>query len=219
MSILLYIHIILGSIGLIAGTWIILLKKGDKRHQLIGKIFSYALGISMLGSFPISIAKENTFLFCIGIWTLYMIITGNRSLKITNTKMVSKIDWLITILMLVFGILLLANSLLSFHTGMGLPIVSAVFALISFFFVWTDIRFFNGKMMAINAHQLIHIQRMMGAFIAAVTAFIVVNNTILPGLVAWLLPTIVFVPLIVKWSNKLEYKSNQVQRSEKIHYT
>ena len=209
MSILLYIHIILVIIGLIAGILIILLKKGDKRHQLTGKIFSYALGISMLGSFPISIAKENTFLFCIGIWTLYMIITGNRSLKITNTKMVSKIDWLITILMLFFGVLLLANGLSSFHSGLGLPIVSSVFAWISFFFVWTDIRFFNGKMTAINAPKLIHIQRMMGAFIASVTAFIVVNNTILPGLVAWLLPTLVFTPLIIRWSRKIEIKGTQ----------
>jgi uncharacterized membrane protein len=209
MSILLYIHIILGIIGLIAGILIILLKKGDKRHQQIGKIFSYALGISMLGSFPISIYKENTFLFCIGIWTLYMIITGNRSLKITNTKMVSKIDWLITILMLLFGFLLLENGLSSLHTGLGLPIVSAVFAWISFVFVWTDIRFFNGKMKAINAHKLIHIQRMMGAFIASVTAFIVVNNTILPGLVAWLLPTLVFTPLIIRWSRKIEIKGTQ----------
>ena len=209
MKVLLYSHIILGTIGLVAGVLVITLKKGDKRHKLIGEIFSYALGLAMIMSFPISFSTENVFLFCIGFWTLYMIITGNRVLKRVRPEMISKLDWLITILMLIFSLILLGYGISLFLAGNGLPIVSIVFALISFFFVWTDFRFFKGKHKAVNAHQLIHIQRMMGAFIASVTAFIVVNNTILPGVIGWLLPTIVFVPLIVKWSKEREYKSNQ----------
>lgn len=202
MNIILYTHIIFGTIGLLAGVCVILLKKGDKRHRFIGKIFSYTLGLSMLASFPISFYKENVFLFCIGMWTLYMIITGHRSLQITDIKRVTLMDWSITLTMLVFGILLLANGFYQISFGLGLPIVSMVFGSLSLVFVWTDFRFFKGKLKAQNAHQLVHIQRMMGAFIASLTAFVVVNNTMVPGLIAWLLPTVIFIPLIAKWSRQ-----------------
>jgi uncharacterized membrane protein YbaN (DUF454 family) len=49
---------------------------------------------------------------------------------------------------------------------------------------------------------------MTGAFIASATAFLVVNAKyfpdIIPGFVYWLLPTIIFTPLIVKWSKKYQ---------------
>jgi hypothetical protein len=43
---------------------------------------------------------------------------------------------------------------------------------------------------------------MLGSYIASVTAFLVVNNTILPPMIAWLLPTAAVTPLIVTWSRK-----------------
>lgn len=202
MNIILYTHIILGTLGLLAGVFVILLQKGDKRHRFIGKIFSYNLGLSMLASFPISFYKENIFLFCIGVWTLYMIITGQRSLQISDIKKVTFLDWIITLIMAVFGVLLVGIGFYQLSFGLGLPIVSMVFGFLSLLFVWTDFSFFKGRLKAKNAHQLIHIQRMMGAFISALTAFVVVNNTMLPGLVVWLLPTVFLTPLIVMWSRK-----------------
>jgi uncharacterized membrane protein YbaN (DUF454 family) len=51
---------------------------------------------------------------------------------------------------------------------------------------------------------------MTGGFIAALTAFLVVNAKYfpeqIPGFVYWLLPTIIFTPLIITWSSKYEVK-------------
>jgi hypothetical protein len=47
---------------------------------------------------------------------------------------------------------------------------------------------------------------MTGSYIASSTAFLVVNNTILPGIIAWLIPTVLLVPLIIMWSRKNEIK-------------
>ena len=44
-----------------------------------------------------------------------------------------------------------------------------------------------------------HVARIGGAYIAAVTAFLVVNVTFLPGLVLWLSPTIIGTALVT-WS-------------------
>ena len=142
MNIILYTHIILGTLGLLAGVFVILLQKGGKRHRFIGKIFSYNLGLSMLASFPISFYKENIFLFCIGVWTLYMIITGQRSLQISDIKKVTFLDWIITLIMAVFGVLLVGIGFYQLSFGLGLPIVSMVFGFLSLLFVWTDFSFF-----------------------------------------------------------------------------
>jgi len=43
---------------------------------------------------------------------------------------------------------------------------------------------------------------MMGSYIAAVTAFLLVNNEILPPVSVWLLPTVVIAPLITIWTRR-----------------
>ncbi|MDX5346239.1 MAG: hypothetical protein LPK19_03245, partial [Hymenobacteraceae bacterium] len=49
-----------------------------------------------------------------------------------------------------------------------------------------------------------HISRMGGAFIATVTAFVVVNVHVEPAFIPWLLPTVVFTPLIAYHSRKIK---------------
>lgn len=206
MSIILLLHIVGGSIGLISGMFIIFLRKADQRHQILGKIFSYALGFSMLASFAISMPKKDIFLFCIGVWTLYMIVTGNRVLKLKNLEAVANIDYFLSGTMLVFGVSLIGYGILQLISQQSMSVVSILFGLISLFLVYNDIKLYRGQTNFKNAYQLAHIQKMMGSFIAALTAFIVVNNTMLPGLIAWLLPTMVLTPLIVMWSRKWAIK-------------
>jgi hypothetical protein len=47
-----------------------------------------------------------------------------------------------------------------------------------------------------------HLIRMMGATIAVITAFLVVNVHFDPGWVVWLAPTVVLTPLIIVWSRR-----------------
>jgi hypothetical protein len=68
--------------------------------------------------------------------------------------------------------------------------------------VRNDLKIYSGKIKFENYWLLIHIQRMIAGYIAALTAFLVVNNTYLPSIVAWLLPTVIFTPLIFYWSKK-----------------
>jgi len=72
--------------------------------------------------------------------------------------------------------------------------------------VRSDFLNFRGNTELANTWMIVHIQRIIGAYIAALTAFLVVNNQILPGYVAWLLPTIIFTPVIIKYSRKYQVK-------------
>jgi len=75
-------------------------------------------------------------------------------------------------------------------------------------FVLQDWLNFKGKSTIRNFFLTTHIQRMMGSYIASVTAFLVVNNEILPPVIVWLLPTLVIAPLITIWTRK--YKVEKV---------
>lgn len=86
-------------------------------------------------------------------------------------------------------------------------IVLLVFGFISISMAYQDFKNYQGRNSNKNFWLLVHIQRMMGSYIAAMTAFIVVNNTILPGIVAWLLPTVIVTPLIFKWSRKYKIQT------------
>ena len=107
---------------------------------------------------------------------------------------------LFALFFIVYGITLLIN-----HINFG--IVLLVFGLISIQMVRMDINVYRGNIKFKNYWLLMHIQRMTGGYIAAFTAFLVVNNTYLPGIVAWLAPTVIFVPLIFYWSKKMQLKN------------
>lgn len=76
--------------------------------------------------------------------------------------------------------------------------------------VYVDYRSYTGREEEPNFWLLAHLQRMIGAFMAALTAFLVVTaNQIplaLPGVIYWLLPTAVLVPLIFYGSGKYRAK-------------
>jgi uncharacterized membrane protein len=204
---LLYIHIFSGALSLLSGLFVLLSKKGNKNHKRIGNIYFYSMLIAALISFPMSYLHSDYFLFIIGVFTSYMLLTGRRYLKKKEISDVETTDWVLTFVMLFFGIAFITFGIYKLINHDSFGTVLLVFGGISCLFVWRDKRNFEGKSRYKNYWLVTHIQRMVGSFIATVTAFLVVNNKILPDIVAWLLPTFLLVPLIVKWVIKYNVKA------------
>lgn len=203
---LLYIHIACGSLSLILGLYILLTKKGDKKHRYAGNIYFYSMLSAAMISFPLSYLHPNYFLFIIGVFTSYMLLTGKRYLSKKNPTVVTNLDWGLTLLMLAFGVAFIILGAYSIYKLNYFGTVLLVFGSFSILFAWQDKRNFDGKSRLKNFWLTMHIQRMVGSYIATVTAFLVVNNKILPGILAWLLPTSILVPLIIKWTRKYQIK-------------
>ena len=204
-KIILIIHIIAGGIGLFTGTINIIRKKGDKPHRLVGKYFFYSMIINAVAGFAMSILHNNLFLLIIAVFSFYMTATGQRFLslkKLDQGQKPKNIDWIVTLTMICFAVFFIVYGayLIFNHNNFG--IVLLVFGMISILMANTDIKIYKGKIKYKNYWLLIHIQRMIGAYIAALTAFLVVNNTYLPPIVAWLMPTVILTPLIFYWSKK-----------------
>ena len=197
------IHILGGSIGLFSGTLVMSLLKGNLLHRKIGKLFFLGMCLAGLFSLVLAFLHSNRFLFLIGVFTLYMTIAGKQYLRFQNPNYKAKwFNWLLTIIMLCFGATLI---FLGFRI---LPNDSFAWVYFSFGFIslnFVRMDWFNFKKINTKPQFALtgHLQRMCGAYIASLTAFLVVNVKILPSLVVWLLPTIVITPFIFLWSKKL----------------
>lgn len=199
---LLYSHIIGGGVSLLIGFVILCLKKGNKRHKLLGNLYFYALLSASLLAIPMSFLHPNYFLFIISVFTIYMLLTGKRYLQKKAVINVSKTDWTLTILMAFFGVAFIGFGIFHLIRSDLFGTVFLVFGAISILFVYQDKKNFTGQSMIKNYFLITHFQRFIGSYIASATAFLVVNNKVLPSVVAWLLPTFLIVPLIIKWSKK-----------------
>ncbi len=69
-TILLYVHVVLGSLGLLSDTLNIMRKKSATAHQNVGKMFYYSIMISSFSAIALSILNWNHFVFMVGIFTI-----------------------------------------------------------------------------------------------------------------------------------------------------
>lgn len=205
----LFTHIISGSVGLLSGTLNMINKKGNKLHKQIGLFFFYGMLINGISALFVALIHFNIFLFVVGIFSIYMVSTAKRFLSLKEIGSGQKpktIDWILTLLMSLFGLVFLIYGGVLLVNSKNFGFVLLVFGFISVLMAKKDIAIYRGNIKKTNYWLLIHISRMVGSYIASITAFLVVNNTILPGLVVWLAPTVLLTPLIIFWSNKYKGK-------------
>ena len=212
IKILIYIHAFFGGLGLITGLGSIIVKKGSIPHKNMGKLFSIGMIVSSLISMPIAWMPnhENLFLFLIGLFTIYLVVSGNQILtfKSKNKQVAEPIDKIISgsmlilsVFMILFGVYGLvkgnsAYSLFVFFGGFGLSLTLR------------DFIFYKRYTNTNNAWLSNHIGKMIGAYIASVTAFIVAGLGI-ANLIAWMLPSVLGTFYIIYWRRKLKPKQQK----------
>jgi uncharacterized membrane protein len=201
-QLLIFVHIVLGGIALVSGALAIIAKKGKKLHKISGKVFFYSLLTSAITSLVVSNLPNhnNSFLFSIGIFSSYFLITGYRSLYFKKPDCNLNFDKFMAVLIILTGVTMILYPIL-FHSKIN--IVLLVFGLISLAFGIRDINLFRDKQKLKEKWLTLHIGKMLGGYIAAVSAFFVVNQ-ILPGIWNWFVPTIVGTVYITYWINKVD---------------
>lgn len=203
IKIFIYIHAFFGGIALLSGLASILFVKGSPKHKKAGKVFSYGMVFSSLISLPICWLPnhDNNFLFLIGIFTIYLVISGNRILLFKKKEVANFTDKLISGVMLTASLLMLffgINFLLKSNLG---GILYLFFGLSAFLISIRDFKFYKN----IDKTKILpfHIGKMAGAYIASITAFLVAGLRF-EGLIYWILPSILGTFLIMYWIRKLK---------------
>jgi len=112
--------------------------------------------------------------------------------------------------MLLFGLLFVGLGAWFVIKSNFFGLVFITFGLSGLLFVKHDFTNYKGKSRSHNYWLLAHLQRMTGGYIAALTAFLVVNGKYFPlqrsSFLFWLLPTIILVPLIIGSEQEIRIK-------------
>jgi len=210
-KLLLYGHIAAGTLALLSGTISLIRRKGDSKHRFIGNIFLYNMLAVGASSFFMAVYRPNPFLFMVGIFSTYLVSTGARILylkRLSEGQNPLVIDWILSLAMFGFGLAFISSGIRNILDGNYFGITYLVFGSIGLTLVLQDIALYFGKITKKNYWLYMHISRMVAGNIAAFTAFLVVNNTVLPALVAWLLPTVIGTILISYYQKNYRQKAD-----------
>ncbi len=204
--IVLILHIAGGTVSLLSGLVSILTLKGGKTHRAAGKIYFWGMTVVFVGALILSIMKGNDFLLMVGFFSYYLTVRGYRilSLKQLGKQKPLLLDWLITVVSGLFIISLIGWGgyvLIEVHSGMG--IVAIAFGGIGLTFLINDLKNFIYGPKEKMHWWFTHLGSMSGSYIAATTAFLVVNIQ-LPQFnwTLWLLPTVIGSILIARSTRK-----------------
>ncbi|WP_048331065.1 hypothetical protein [Bizionia psychrotolerans] len=202
-----YIHAFFGGIGLITGIGSTLVKKGSKIHKRFGKLFSIGMITSSLISIPISWMPnhENLFLFVIGVFTIYLVLAGNRALTFKSKTQADWIDKTISGVMLIFSIFMIGFGIYLIVLGNTMSILFLFFGVFGGLLPIKDFKFYKNSQNPKNGWLIAHVVKMNGALIASVTAFIIAGIGI-QSLIAWILPTLIGTVYIIYWKRKMKIK-------------
>ena len=210
---LIYVHAFFGGIALISGLVSLISKKGKITHKKSGKLFFYSMLSSAVTALIISILPkhENPFLFSIGIFSSYFILTGYRALNFKNKKPNFKIDIIITWIMVITALLMLLYNPI---VNQKINIVLTAFGTIGLFFSIRDLMLFKNTDKLNKAWLKLHLGKMIGGYIAATTAFVVVND-FFPSFYGWFIPSIIGGVCISYWIRKLNKTSTILLENER----
>ncbi|WP_405206290.1 hypothetical protein [Aquimarina sp. LLG6339-5] len=202
--ILIYIHALFGGIGLLSGLISIISKKGRFYHRKAGVVFSITMFISALIAIPITLLPnhKNLLLHLLSIFTIYLVISGNRVLIFKKQHVLQKTDIIITTVMgLIFLVMI---SIGIYYRLQEIPKSTLFFFFGGFGIMATirDIKLYRVFKTNPKAYLSNHIGKMSGAYGAAITAFLLAaldSST----LWVWLTPSIITLIFVTFWRQKI----------------
>ncbi len=151
---------------------------------------------------PMAIIRPNLFLFLVGIFSGYLVLTG--WLRVRNRSGVPRlVDWVAAGAMAVAAMVMCIWGIVLLRSGHSMGVVLLVFGSIGGAFAVTDLFFLKAKRYVGVVRVSSHLTRMLGGTIAAVTAFAVTNVRFEPGFALWLAPTLALTPVIVYWNFRI----------------
>lgn len=207
IQILIYIHAGFGGIALLTGFISMIAKKGNNIHKKFGSIFFYSMMISGITAMIVAFMPnhESPFLFAVGIFSLYFVLTGKRALNFKRKNPNLKPDRWISIIMIITGVLMI---LLPIILTKSINIILVVFALIGIVFSVRDLILYKNPERLRKAWLKLHLGKMLGGYISATTAFVVVNQ-FFPSVYGWFIPGIIGGFFITYWIRKVNKQNDK----------
>ncbi len=199
----LWIHILAGTVALLVAPIALLTVKGGPTHRRWGKVYFWAMAGVAATAIVVGFWRSILFLVLTAVFSFYAALSGYRVLYRKRTDLgqrASALDWAAAVITLVASVALVALGFTQpTPTFQRLSTVAIVFGGVGFSLAGLDVWQFWSPPADKRAWWYKHMANMIGSYIAAVTAFSVVNFHFLPTTLRWLWPTMIGSPLIAIW--------------------
>ena len=202
--IILVIHIAAGSVALLTAFVALVTAKGGTMHVRAGRVYAIGMTLIFLTAIPLAILGASIFLLLIAVFSFYLVFAGWRFAR-NRSRRPQPVDWIAAAIMGLTGLGMWVYAVVLALSGAGNWVTLVAFGFIAVALSVADGLFFNqgrpGKRRP-AAHLRVqrHLTNMMAGTISTITAVMVVNVSMNPVWVPWLLPTIVITPLIIWWN-------------------
>jgi uncharacterized membrane protein len=197
------VHIACGFSALFVAPVVLAVVKGGKQHRSWGKVYFWLMAAVTATALILSLYRPILFLTLVAVFSFYMAFSGYRVLfrkRPEHGEKAGMIDWAGAGLMLSAGVLLIVlGTVQPAPLWTRLWAVAIVFGITGIFFGVRDIQSFLRRPADKNFWWYHHMGGMIGSYIAAVSAFSVVNFRFLPTSVRWLWPSAIGIPAILIW--------------------
>ena len=203
MAALRSLHIAAGAIALVVAPAAMLTVKGGPAHRRWGKIYFWSMALVAATAVALSLWRPRIFLTLLAVFSFYQAFAGYRVLwrkRPARGERARAIDWTAALVTFAASAALVVLGLLRPGPSWErIGIVPVVFGLLGMVLAGIDFWRFVRPPADERAWWFAHMGGMLGSYIAAVSAFSVVNFAFLPTAVRWLWPTILGTPLIALW--------------------
>ena len=170
----LIIHIIFGTLSLLAALGAILCAKGKYYHRLFGSVFYWSMLGIFITAIPLALLNHNIFLLVIALFSFYLAFSGRRFAK-NRYANASLIDWFAVMILFFSGIAMLVLGVIDFTEDGQQYIILFVFSIISLTISYRDYKGHKDKSIVGKTRIAKHLTNMLAATIAVITAVIVTN--------------------------------------------
>ena len=197
-------HILAGFTAFFIAPVPLLTAKGGKTHRRWGRIYFWAMAVVAITAMVLALWRPVLFLAFVAVFSFYFAFRGYRVLsrkRPLGGQGPGAIDWLGAVLASLGSVALIVLGIVRpSPVWARLSMVAIVFGVIGVGFAASDMWEFVHPPADRNFWWYAHLGGMIGSYIAAVTAFSVVNFQFLPITARWLWPSAIGVPGIFIWT-------------------
>jgi len=200
---LLAIHVAAGALALVVAPVAMVTAKGGPTHRRWGKVYYWAMAVVALTAVVVALWRPNPFLALVAVFSFYFAFTGRRVLlhkRPERGERATALDWGAAVAAVIASVgLVVLGVVQPGAVWVKLGTVAVVFGVLGLVFAGLQLRRFARPPADPARWWFTHMSGMLGSYLAAVTAFSVVNFTFMPTTLRWLWPTLLGTPLIVLW--------------------
>jgi uncharacterized membrane protein len=198
------LHVIFGTLALAAAPAALFARKGAALHRSFGIAFTLAMSVVLFSAGFMWQAKGHLFLVPLGVVSGYLILNGWRVVQRRRRRSPSAVQNAVDIgaACVALGAGCAAAYLgIAAATPLTLSIRPALIGIgtIAIAFGTNDILGFMGPRMKLG-WLLAHFAAMIGAYVSAVTAFVVINAHHVPMMLRWLVPSAIGAAVIIVYT-------------------